>query len=81
MSPHELRSFGRSCRRIGPKLRMILCEQTPGNHTKFRPCMARSFRGFWCQIGVKPRKSEDFGQHRSVQALDFSGFAKKFKKY
>ena len=35
--PHELRSFGRGCRRIGPKLSMIFCEQAPENQLNFVP--------------------------------------------
>ena len=37
MPPHELRSFGRGCRRIGPKLYMIFCEQAPENQSNFVP--------------------------------------------
>ena len=29
MPPHELRSFGRGCRLIGPKPELPLCEQAP----------------------------------------------------
>ena len=35
--PHELRSFGRGCRLIGPKPEMPLCEQALKRHPDFVP--------------------------------------------
>ena len=49
MLPHELRSFGRGCRLIGPKPEMPLCEKAPKRHPDFVPAWLVVF----AQIGVE----------------------------
>lgn len=35
----------------------------------------------WCQIGVKPKKNDNFKSGKCLQTIDFTGFAKKYKNY
>ena len=32
----------------------------------------------WCQIGVKPKKNDNFKIGKCLQTIDFTGFAKKY---
>ena len=69
MLPHELRSFGRGCRRIGSKPSVLLCEQAPERGPRHGPHELRSFSRGCRRIG--PKLSMIFREQAPENQLNF----------
>ena len=79
MPPHELRSFGRGCRRIGSKPEMPLCERAPKRHPDFAPAWLVVFADFGVNLVSNIEKVMILDKVNACKPLILAGLQKKSK--